>query len=59
VFLLWFGLENPGVLAPNEFLERLTLRIRSGIEGLTEGSRKQRFLEQLDETASWDLQGEG
>jgi hypothetical protein len=57
VFLLWFALKHPGTLEPNELLERLTLRIGSRLEGLTEDGQRQRLLELLDETATWDLQG--
>lgn len=58
VFLLWFGVKRPGILEPNELLQRLTHRIQTRTEGLTEDGRKQRFLELLDEAASWgELQG--
>ena len=58
VFLLWFGLKHPGVLAPNEVLERLTRRIQTEVDGLSEDAQRQRFLEQLNEAATWDLQGD-
>lgn len=58
VFLLWFGLKHPGILEPNELLQRLTQRNQARTEGLTEDGRKQHFLELLDEASSWgDLQG--
>lgn len=48
VYLLWFVLKRPGILEPNELLQRLTQRIQARTEGLTDGGRKQRFLEMLD-----------
>lgn len=57
VFLLWFGVKHPGVLERNELFERLTRRIQGEFDGLSEDGQRQRCLDQLDEAATWNLQG--